>query len=137
VILLVEVGEAVMVEDKRSLVEALKAELAFIENGGYRRLSWRPQFVFEDSPTCLNYRDHEHRRPCSECVLMQLVPEGCRDKAVPCRHISLNAENETLSSMYHWADEEEIEAAVTTWLKHMIAKLEQEQIRNRVAATGA
>jgi hypothetical protein len=39
--------------------------------------------------------------------------------------------------LYHWADEEEIEAAVTTWLKHMIAKLEQEQIQDRVAATGA
>ena len=64
---------AVMVQEKHNLLETLQQELAFIERGGYRKLSWRPEFVFEDSPTCVNRNDPEHRVPCSECVLMALV----------------------------------------------------------------
>ncbi len=36
----------------------LKFELEFLEKGGYGRSPrepWRPQFIFEDSPTCMNY----------------------------------------------------------------------------------
>ena len=39
--------------DVRKLLETLKAELDFVNRGGYRKASWRPQFIFEDSPTCL------------------------------------------------------------------------------------
>ena len=64
-----------MANKKRDLLEVLRLELEFLENGGYRKVySWRPQFIFEDSPTCLNYGNPAARRPCSECVLMQLVP---------------------------------------------------------------
>jgi hypothetical protein len=41
----------------RELLDVLKAELASQEGGGYSnraRFPWRPNFVFEDSPTCLN-----------------------------------------------------------------------------------
>jgi hypothetical protein len=47
-----------MTNDKRNLVDVLKAELEFLEKGGYRhtaRAAWRPQFVFQGSPTCLNF----------------------------------------------------------------------------------
>ena len=47
-----------MNNDKRNLVTVLKAELEFVEKGGYRNISlsaWRPQFIFQDSPTCLNF----------------------------------------------------------------------------------
>ena len=43
--------------DNRYALEILKSKLRFLENGGYRespRTTWRPQLIFEDSPTCLN-----------------------------------------------------------------------------------
>jgi hypothetical protein len=112
-----------MSADTRDLRDLLKAELEFIEKGGYRKLSWRPQFVFEDSPTCLNYKDPNRSRPCSECPLMKFVPEKSRGSNIPCRHIPLNERGETVASLYHWATQEELEAAVVTWLKKTIRQL--------------
>lgn len=41
---------------KRDLLEVLRLDLEFLKGGGYRRASLgRPQFIFEDSPTCLNF----------------------------------------------------------------------------------
>ena len=49
-------------QNRQQLAAILKAELAFLERGGYRRgprYPWRPNFVFEDSPTCINFQDKE------------------------------------------------------------------------------
>ncbi len=70
------VGE-LMPKDDRNLLEVLKFELEFLEQGGYGRLpreSWKPRFIFEDSPTCMNFNSKDHE-PCEECLLMQFVPE--------------------------------------------------------------
>ena len=59
-------------------LELLRFELKFLEDGGYGRFPrapWRPSFIFEDSPTCLNFGDPSRTIPCEECVLMQFVPE--------------------------------------------------------------
>ena len=117
-----------MAREKRDLLEVLRLELEFLKSGGYRKLSsWRPQFIFEDSPTCLNYGHTEHKRPCSECVLMQLVPAEFREATVPCRHIPLDEQHDTIQSLYRSASPEEIETAVSEWLMNMIQKLELEQ----------
>ena len=47
-----------MPKDDRKLLSVLKAELAFLEQGGYRNLPsspWRSPLVFQDSPTGLNF----------------------------------------------------------------------------------
>ncbi len=117
-----------MANKKRDLLEVLKIELEFLKSGGYRKLSsWRPQFIFEDSPTCLNYASPEQRRPCSECVLIQLVPAQFRDDKVPCRYIPLNEQSETIQSLYQWNTPEELEAALGEWLMNTIQKLELER----------
>ena len=72
-----------MPKDDRNLLEVLKFELEFLEQGGYGRLpreSWRPRFVFEDSPTCMNFNSKDHD-PCEECLLMQFVPAGRAHRA--------------------------------------------------------
>src|SRR5208282_3360582 len=115
------------VADSRNLLGVLKAELDFLEKGGYRSTgssSWRPQFIFEDSPTCLNPNAPAQRRPCSECVLMQLVPPERNRERVPCRHIRLNEQGETLDSLYRSGTPEEIEATVAKWLRAKIQELE-------------
>lgn len=109
------------------LLAVLKAELKFLENGGYRKLTWHPQFIFEDSPTCLNNRDLEKLHPCSECALAKFVPPESREASTPCRHIQLNEKGETLETLYRWASQEELEASVSRWLKATIQKLEQDE----------
>jgi len=119
-----------MAADRRNALQVLKGELEFLEQGGYQnfaRTSWRPQFVFEDSPTCLYSDTPAQRRPCSACVLMQFVPTDCRREQTPCRYIPLNAEGETLDSLYRTGTPDEIEAAVAEWLKTKIPALEEVQ----------
>jgi len=119
-----------MQKDERDLLEVLKFELEFLEKGGYGRSPrepWRPLYIFEDSPTCMNYDSKESPGPCSECVLMRLVPPALRAEKIPCRHILLSEAGETLDSMYRWSDEHEIEETVDAWLKRTIANLEVER----------
>jgi hypothetical protein len=119
-----------MAIDKRKLLDVLKAELEFLEKGGYThtaRAAWRPQFMFQDSPTCLNFDTTQPRKPCSECILMQLIPEEARSKAIPCRYIPLSEHGETIDSFYRSGSQEELEAAVTNWLKRTISQMERAQ----------
>jgi len=119
-----------MATDNRDLLDVLKTELQFLEKGGYRhtsRADWRPQFMFQDSPTCLNFDPTQPTKPCSDCVLMQLIPEEQRVKKIPCRYIPLGAYGETVDSFYRTGTQEELEAAVTQWLKSTIARLEREK----------
>src|SRR6516165_7914681 len=112
-----------MQKDERDLLEVLKFELIFLEDGGYERsprTPWRPQFVFEDSPTCMNYDSKENRVPCSDCVLIDLVPSQLRSAKIPCRHIPLNTSGETLDSLYRYHEQSEIEEMVVSWLKATI-----------------
>ena len=70
-----------MQKDERDLLDVLKFELSFLEKGGYGRSpreGWRPVYIFEDSPTCMNYDCKDDPAPCSDCVLMQLVPPELR-----------------------------------------------------------
>jgi hypothetical protein len=119
-----------MLKDERDLLEVLKFELGFLQDGGYGRspkTPWRPRYIFEDSPTCANYDCKENPVPCSDCVLMQLVPQELRSSKIPCRHIPFNAHGETLDSLYRYKDQIEIEKVVESWLKSTIAHLEEQR----------
>jgi hypothetical protein len=116
-----------MQKDERDLLDVLKFELEFLEKGGYGRSprqAWRPQFIFEDSPTCMNYDCKDDPAPCNDCVLIQLVPPELRAGKTPCRQIQLNASGETLDSLYRYGDDHEIEETLKTWLRTSIAQLE-------------
>jgi len=118
-----------MQKDERDLLEVLKFELKFLEDGGYGRspkTPWRPQLIFEDSPTCINFNSEQHV-PCGECVLIHLVPREFRSAQVPCRHIPLDASGETLDSLYRYGDQVEIEQMVGDWLRTTIHRLEEER----------
>jgi hypothetical protein len=129
-------GRCKMQKDERDLLEVLKCELQFLEDGGYGRpprTPWRPQYIFEDSPTCMNYDSKENPGPCSDCVLMQLVPAGRRSEKIPCRHIPLNVSGETLDSLYRCSDQKEIEEIVGGWLRTIIRRFEEERLAARQA----
>jgi hypothetical protein len=117
-------------KDKRELLAVLRAELEFLEKGGYRhtaRAEWRPQFMFQDSPACLNFDPAQPPKPCSDCILMELVPEALRDKTIACRYIPLSERGETIDFFYRTGTQEELETAVAQWLKTTIAWLEREK----------
>ncbi len=104
----------------RDLLQVLKAELEFLEGGGYRKIaqtSWRPPFIFEDSPSCPYSDAPPRRRLCLSCSLIQLTPANRRLEQAPCRHIPLNDEGETLDSLYNTANDAEVEGAVVKWLR--------------------
>jgi hypothetical protein len=119
-----------MGKDDRDILDVLKFELQFLEKGGYGRSPrepWKQPLALEDSPSCMNYDNKEHRAPCEECVLMQLVPPGQRGEKVPCRHIPLTPEGETLDYLYRWGTQAEIEEAMKKWLHSTIERLERER----------
>ena len=60
-----------MPRDDRNLLEVLKFELSFLEDGGYGRSPrepWRAKLALEDSPTCMNYDAKRDRQPCRASV---------------------------------------------------------------------
>jgi len=116
-----------MSTDDRNILDVLRAELNFLEKGGYGkppRQPWRTPLIFEDSPACMNYDRQDHPEPCSECLLMQFVPPEAREKKVPCRFIPLTPAGDTLDSLYRWAEFYEVEDAMRNWLRTTIARLE-------------
>ena len=123
-------------QDRQKLADILKSELTFLEQGGYRRrprYPWRPNFIFEDSPTCINFQ-HTERLPCGACPLMDLVPMDRRNTRFPCRHIHLNEAGDTVNSFYEYGTEEELEHALANWLRHKIGELESDNLVHVQAA---
>jgi hypothetical protein len=113
----------------RDLLEMLKFELRFLEDGGYGQsphAARRASFFFEDSLTCMNFNSQD-RTPCSACLLMKFVPPSRASEQIPCRHIPLNKKGETLATLYESANQLEIEEALGNWLRDMIRRLEQER----------
>lgn len=117
-----------MSADPRKLIDVLKAELSFLESGGYaqrQESTWRAPFIFEDSPSCFRRHSGNDSAPCSECALMALVPPEHRKNEVPCRFIPLDEAGETLDSFYRTSTQRELEWAMDRWLRRTISNLEQ------------
>ena len=113
----------------QDLSKQLQSELVFLEQGGYSRSPgalWRTPLIFEDSKICARNTGSHNQQGCNSCVLIQLVPAEHRLDKVPCRHIPLNPEGETLDLLYRYADAHEIEAAFSNWLRSTIQRLEQQ-----------
>lgn len=116
-------------KNDRELLELLKFELRFLEDGGYGQsphAARRASLIFEDSLTCMNFNAQD-RTPCSACLLMKFVPLGRATEQIPCRHIPLTKDGETLASLCESATQLEIEEAVGNWLRATIHRLEQER----------
>ncbi|HUJ40986.1 MAG TPA: hypothetical protein VLW54_10595 [Candidatus Acidoferrales bacterium] len=121
-----------MQKDERDLLEVLKFELNFLEKGGYSPSPREPRktsFIFEDSPTCMNYDSKDNPGPCGECVLMGLVPPDQRNQTIPCRHIPLNAAGETLDSLYRSSEPQDLQEIYGQWLRSTISHIEEARSR--------
>jgi hypothetical protein len=118
-----------MAKDERGVLDLLKFELKFLEDGGYGRsphTPWRRPLVFEDSLTCPNFGDPAHTHPCSECLLMEFVPAELRDQVSPCRLIPLTPKGETAEYFYRCGTQLELEEAFAGWLRDQISQIEEQ-----------
>jgi hypothetical protein len=116
-------------EKTSDILGLLRFELRFLEDGGYGQSPhrpWRPSFIFEDSPTCLNFDDPARPHPCSECLLTEFVPAERRKERAPCRHIPLTPKGETVEDFYRSGSQIEWEEALKGWLRKEISRLEHE-----------
>lgn len=62
---------------RRDLLEVLKAELEFLNTGGYARVpgsSWRPAYIFEDSPACMNHDYEVNPDLAPQSPVMLIIP---------------------------------------------------------------
>jgi len=117
-----------MSQDKRDILETLRFELAFLEQGGYGRSVRTPKTptrIFQDSLSCINFCEPTRPHPCSECFLTDLVPENAQKEDVPCHHIPLNAEGDTVAALED--DQLRLEEALKLWLRATIRHLEKER----------
>jgi hypothetical protein len=110
-----------------AVLDLLRFELKFLEDGGYGRsprTPWRAPLIFEDSPTCLNFENACRPHPCDECFLIQFVPQEKREETAPCRFVPLTEQGQTIEDLYRSGTQIELEEAMKSWLKREIAKLE-------------
>ncbi|HVN20702.1 MAG TPA: hypothetical protein VMU05_18085 [Dongiaceae bacterium] len=119
-----------MAQDDRDILDILKFELSFLEDGGYGRsphAPWRAPAIFEDSPICPNFCDPARPHPCEQCLLEQFVPDGQRKESIPCRFIPLTNDGVTIEDMYRTGSQVEMEEALRNWLRAQIARIEHER----------
>jgi hypothetical protein len=119
-----------MAKDDRDILELLKQELSFIEEGGYGRsvrAPWLPKSIFQDSLSCLNYGYPYRAHPCSECHLLDFVGQEDRSQPVPCHFIPLNEAGNTIEELEMKGDELKAQGVVKSWLKGKINQLETER----------
>jgi len=119
-----------MAQDARDILDVLRFELSFLQDGGYGRsprTPWRAPAVFEDSPSCPNFCDPSHSHPCESCLLEQFVPDGQKKESVPCRFIPVTKDGKTIEDLYRTGSQSEMEEALATWLRTQIEKIKRER----------
>ncbi|MFS8086260.1 MAG: hypothetical protein ACMG6H_11575 [Acidobacteriota bacterium] len=123
-----------MSKDERDLLELLKTELAFIEQGGYGRsvkTPWKMTEAFRDSLTCVNYALPEKAHPCSECHLIDFVPRDKRKEELPCHAIPLNDAGDTVESLERENNQARLEEVLKGWMRKKIEGIEAERAAQR------
>lgn len=115
----------------------LKGELEFVNKGGYHALvgrrqplfcmesgaDWKKPVFLEDSPSCPKEK-YCACNPEGDCVLLSFVPAEQRHQALPCHHIPLNAQGDTIASLEKSGNHSKTEAELKSWLSKNIEKLE-------------
>jgi hypothetical protein len=125
-----EPEDQTMAKDDRDILETLKDELVFIEQGGYGRsvrTPWVPKSVFQDSLTCLNYGYPYRAHPCADCRLLDFVGQQDHSQTVPCHFIPLNDAGKTIEELELDGNELQTVNTVKKWLQGKINQIESER----------
>ena len=125
-----------MADDLQDMIDQLKLERSILKDGGYGRSVRTPhkaEQLFRDSITCLNVGYTAPRHPCSDCLLWEFVPHGRLDEDIPCHHIQLNDQQDTIAALEEKGDREAAEKALLEWLDRTILQLEAERAQRSSA----
>ncbi len=117
-----------MTKDDRDILELLKEELAFIEQGGYGRsvrTPWLPRSAFQDSLTCINYGYPYRAHSCSECHLTEFVTPEHQAEDIPCHYIPLNEAGETIEDLEAQDNQTKLETTLKQWMRNKIKEIEE------------
>jgi hypothetical protein len=115
-----------MAKDDRDILDLLRFELDFVEQGGYGRsvkTPWKATSPFRDSLTCINYALPEKAHHCSNCHLIDFVPPERRSEELPCHHIPLNEAGDTVESLELEDNQAKLEQELKTWMRAKIREL--------------
>jgi hypothetical protein len=135
-----EIENDTMAKDDRDILELLKQELAFVEQGGYGRsvrTPWLPKSAFQDSLTCINYADLNRTHSCSECHLVDFVSSEHLAHEVPCHFIPLNEAGDTIEDLEAQGNQAKLEATLKQWMRSKINRIEQRRAVSGRTSTAA
>ena len=110
-------------EDVRDVVDVLRYELNFLEQGGLERLGPEAS-PFLSTMTCLNFDLPLRSHACHECLLYDFVPQEARLNDNPCHFIPLNDKGATIATLTGLGDQRLLRDEVGNWLRTKIAQIE-------------
>lgn len=120
-----------MSDDHRDVLEILRYELNFLEQGGYGQVkrNGRLPSPFRDTQICLNYGDPLRPHACRECFLHDFVPENARTEDIPCHYIPLDPAGHRMIDFLRQEDMPGLERVLKIWLRRTIEELTQKQLQ--------
>jgi hypothetical protein len=115
--------EAAMSDDRRSVLEVLRYELNFLEQGGYNQKIADSSDIspFQSNLSCLNFGEPLRPHACHECLLYDFVPVIARTEDVPCHHIPLDPAGHTIARFLSEHQLQDLKRALKVWLRRTIA----------------
>jgi hypothetical protein len=115
-----------MSQDLRGVLEILRFELNYLEQGGFDRdrSLLGTESPFQGTFTCINFGDPLRTHACRECSLDQFVPADKQAEDIPCHHIRLNTAGETIAGLMKKNDPKRLVIVLEDWLRATIAQLE-------------
>lgn len=121
-----------MPQDLREVLQTLRFELNYLEQGGFERDSalLGIESPFLGSFACINFGDPLRTHACRECPLHQFVPQDKQTEEFPCHYIRLNDSGETIAELLEKNDPHRLVTALEQWLRTTISALEATLERN-------
>ena len=116
-----------MTQDPREVLQILRYELNYLEQGGFDRSREMlgPESPFQGSYACINFNDPLQAHACRECRLFQFVPDSKKTEELPCHHILLGDSGETIDRLIEKNDPGHLKMVLEQWLRTTIATLEE------------
>ncbi len=119
-----------MPNDHRDILEILRYELNFLEQGGcvQTKREGRLPSPFRDTQVCLNFGDPLQSHACHECFLYDFVPEDSRTANVPCHYIPLDPAGHRMIDFLKAGDTAALDRVLKIWLRRTIEELAFKQV---------
>jgi hypothetical protein len=115
-----------MSQDLRDVLQILRYELNYLEQGGFDR---DRALLGSESPflgtfSCINFGDPLQAHACRECMLHQFVPDDRKAEEIPCHFIRLDPSGETIAELIQKNDPRHMTIVLENWLRATIARIE-------------